>query len=134
MQVGSNSYILYKDVQTKSFLSTTIYSFVSSTFAVSLNSTFLQKGLQIFIINGTIQTLFTPFLSPLLRRFLYSCFVHMQDTAELIEGKVDWKGRPTRKDKHGGTRTSLLILGKLNNLTFHIKNISLFRQGYLLIP
>ncbi|XP_057764097.1 protein NRT1/ PTR FAMILY 4.5-like [Salvia miltiorrhiza] len=33
------------------------------------------------------------------------------ETAELIEGKVDWKGRPAQKDKHGGSRTSLLILG-----------------------
>lgn len=32
---------------------------------------------------------------------------------ELIEGKVDWKGRPAQKDKHGGSRTSLLILGSL---------------------
>lgn len=37
--------------------------------------------------------------------------MYMQERAELIEGKVDWKGRTARKDKHGGTRTSLLILG-----------------------
>lgn len=45
----------------------------------------------------------------------------MQETANLIEDKVDWKGRPARKDKHGGARTSLLVLGKLNEcfLTFH---------------
>ncbi|XP_065879353.1 protein NRT1/ PTR FAMILY 4.5-like [Euphorbia lathyris] len=30
---------------------------------------------------------------------------------ELAEGKVDWKGRQAIKHKHGGIRTSLLILG-----------------------
>ncbi|KAL7129803.1 hypothetical protein ABFS83_13G092300 [Erythranthe nasuta] len=33
------------------------------------------------------------------------------ETAQLIEGKVDWKGKTARKDKHGGTSTSLLVLG-----------------------
>ncbi|XP_047308222.1 protein NRT1/ PTR FAMILY 4.5-like [Impatiens glandulifera] len=28
----------------------------------------------------------------------------------IIEGKVDWKGRPARKDKHGGSITSVLLL------------------------
>ncbi|CAA2933781.1 NRT1 PTR FAMILY -like [Olea europaea subsp. europaea] len=34
-----------------------------------------------------------------------------KDKAELIEGKVDWKGRTARKDEHGGFGPSLLILG-----------------------
>ncbi|XP_020547160.1 protein NRT1/ PTR FAMILY 4.5-like [Sesamum indicum] len=33
------------------------------------------------------------------------------DKAELIEGKVDWRGKTAQKDKHGGSRASLLILG-----------------------
>ncbi|CAK9182590.1 unnamed protein product [Ilex paraguariensis] len=33
------------------------------------------------------------------------------EKAELVEGKVDWKGRTARKDKHGGLRNSLLVLG-----------------------
>ncbi|KAH7545071.1 hypothetical protein FEM48_Zijuj01G0054300 [Ziziphus jujuba var. spinosa] len=34
----------------------------------------------------------------------------MEFKPEFIEGKVDWKGRTAVKNKHGGTRTSLLIL------------------------
>lgn len=34
-----------------------------------------------------------------------------EENVQFIEGKVDWKGNTARKDKHGGTRTSLLILG-----------------------
>ncbi|CAI0475625.1 unnamed protein product, partial [Linum tenue] len=30
---------------------------------------------------------------------------------EVVEGKVDWKGRPAQRHKHGGTRTSYFILG-----------------------
>ncbi|KAK4399287.1 MACPF domain-containing protein CAD1 [Sesamum angolense] len=33
------------------------------------------------------------------------------DKAELIEGKVDWRGKTAEKDKHGGSRASLFILG-----------------------
>ncbi|PIN21903.1 H+/oligopeptide symporter [Handroanthus impetiginosus] len=33
------------------------------------------------------------------------------DRGELIEGKVDWKGETAEKNKHGGTRASLFILG-----------------------
>ncbi|XP_020541132.1 protein NRT1/ PTR FAMILY 4.5-like [Jatropha curcas] len=32
---------------------------------------------------------------------------------ELIEGKVDWKGRQATRHKHGGTKTYLLILGTI---------------------
>ncbi|XP_073061658.1 protein NRT1/ PTR FAMILY 4.5-like [Primulina eburnea] len=35
----------------------------------------------------------------------------LSDKVEFVEGKVDWKGNTARKDKHGGARTSLLILG-----------------------
>lgn len=45
----------------------------------------------------------------------------LQDKAELIDGKVDWKGRTATKDKHGGFRTSLLVLG--NNFAACIKPI-----------
>jgi len=34
----------------------------------------------------------------------------MQDTT-LVPGKVDWRGRPAKKDKHGGTFNSLFVLG-----------------------
>ncbi|KZV47496.1 nitrate transporter [Dorcoceras hygrometricum] len=34
-----------------------------------------------------------------------------QDGVEFVEGKVDWRGNKARKDKHGGPRISLLILG-----------------------
>ncbi|CAI9783782.1 unnamed protein product [Fraxinus pennsylvanica] len=43
----------------------------------------------------------------------------IMDKAELIDGKVDWKGRTARKDKHGGFGTSLLILG-----TFAFENMA----------
>lgn len=35
----------------------------------------------------------------------------MQEKLEVVEGKVDWKGRLAYKHKHGGTKSSLLILG-----------------------
>lgn len=31
---------------------------------------------------------------------------------ELVDGKVDWKGRKALKHKHGGMKVSTLILGK----------------------
>ncbi|KAK9085801.1 hypothetical protein Sjap_026212 [Stephania japonica] len=34
-----------------------------------------------------------------------------EKSGELVEDKVDWKGRVARRDKHGGIQTSLLILG-----------------------
>lgn len=40
----------------------------------------------------------------------------MQEKLEVVEGKVDWKGRLAYKHKHGGTRSSLLILGTQNYL------------------
>ncbi|KAL0352926.1 UNVERIFIED_CONTAM: MACPF domain-containing protein CAD1 [Sesamum angustifolium] len=36
---------------------------------------------------------------------------HWLDKAELIEGKVDWRGKTAEKDKHGGSRASSFILG-----------------------
>lgn len=38
--------------------------------------------------------------------------IPMQEKGELVEGKVDWKGRTAIKNKHGGQRFSSLILGK----------------------
>jgi len=32
---------------------------------------------------------------------------------ELVDGKVDWKGRRAVRHKHGGMTVSLLILGNL---------------------
>ncbi|KAK6917750.1 Proton-dependent oligopeptide transporter family [Dillenia turbinata] len=32
---------------------------------------------------------------------------------EIVEGKVDWRGRPAKKDKHGGMNTSVLVLAVL---------------------
>ncbi|KAK6932744.1 Proton-dependent oligopeptide transporter family, partial [Dillenia turbinata] len=31
---------------------------------------------------------------------------------EIVEGKVDWRGRPATKDRHGGMHASVLVLGK----------------------
>ncbi|KAL5774149.1 hypothetical protein ACOSP7_011706 [Xanthoceras sorbifolium] len=36
--------------------------------------------------------------------------ISLQEKAELVEGKVDWKGRTAVKKTHGGIKTSLLIL------------------------
>ena len=38
--------------------------------------------------------------------------IPLQEKAELVEEKVDWKGRTAVKNKHGGARFSSLILGK----------------------
>lgn len=44
--------------------------------------------------------------------------MYVQDlSTELIKGKVDWKGRTAQKDKHGGNRASVLILGKRSRVT-----------------
>ncbi|KAL0305573.1 UNVERIFIED_CONTAM: protein NRT1/ PTR FAMILY 4.3 [Sesamum radiatum] len=40
-------------------------------------------------------------------------FAQAMDKAELIEGKVDWRGKTAEKDKHGGSRASLFILVNL---------------------
>lgn len=32
---------------------------------------------------------------------------------ELVDGKVDWKGRRAVRHKHGGMKVSLVILGTL---------------------
>ncbi|KAG8365577.1 hypothetical protein BUALT_Bualt18G0119900 [Buddleja alternifolia] len=42
-----------------------------------------------------------------------------EDKDELVEGKVDWKGNTALKHKHGGKRTSFLILG-----TFAFENMA----------
>ena len=36
----------------------------------------------------------------------------MQQEELLVDGKVDWKGRRALKNKHGGMKVSLLVLGK----------------------
>jgi peptide/histidine transporter 3/4 len=56
-------------------------------------------------------------------------FFSLQDyKGEIIEGKVDWKGRPARKEKHGGIRSSFLILA-----TFALENTAIFALGVNLI-
>ena len=43
------------------------------------------------------------------------CFLDIQEFKhELVEGKVDWKGRTALKYKHGGMRAALLVLGKFS--------------------
>ncbi|KAL8108219.1 hypothetical protein AgCh_024605 [Apium graveolens] len=37
-------------------------------------------------------------------------FVAMDKDEQLVEGKVDWKGRSVYRNKHGGTKSSFLIL------------------------
>ncbi|KAH0691373.1 hypothetical protein KY289_018731 [Solanum tuberosum] len=50
------------------------------------------------------------------------------DKSEVLEGKVDWRGRIATKDKHGGQGPSLLILG-----TFACENIASFVLGVTLV-
>ncbi|KAM1032964.1 hypothetical protein ACFX13_037323 [Malus domestica] len=45
--------------------------------------------------------------------------VLIQEKLELVEGKVDWKGRSAVKYKHGGMKTAVLILG-----TFAFENMA----------
>lgn len=40
----------------------------------------------------------------------------LQEKPELVEGKVDWKGRTALKHEHGGMRIGLLILGMASYL------------------
>ncbi|KAJ0451406.1 hypothetical protein HanHA300_Chr15g0567141 [Helianthus annuus] len=39
-----------------------------------------------------------------------ACGNRTQEEVVLIEGKVDWKGRPATKNKHGGMRAALPVL------------------------
>ncbi|KAF3638896.1 putative E3 ubiquitin-protein ligase-like [Capsicum annuum] len=50
------------------------------------------------------------------------------DKSELLEGKVDWRGRIATKDKHGGQGPSTLILG-----TFACENMASFVLGVTLV-
>ncbi|KAK4491623.1 hypothetical protein RD792_002378 [Penstemon davidsonii] len=52
----------------------------------------------------------------------------MQDKAELIEGKVDWKGRTAVRYKHGGTRSSIFVLG-----AFTFENMATLALGVNLV-
>ncbi|XP_019166756.1 PREDICTED: protein NRT1/ PTR FAMILY 4.4-like [Ipomoea nil] len=47
---------------------------------------------------------------------------------ELIDGKVDWRGRTARKDKHGGIRASIFILG-----IFGFENMATIVLGVTLV-
>ncbi|KAE8647727.1 hypothetical protein Csa_004103 [Cucumis sativus] len=47
---------------------------------------------------------------------------------EIVEGKVDWKGRLAYKHKHGGTKSSLLILA-----TFGFESMAIFALAVNLI-
>ncbi|KAH9749189.1 hypothetical protein KPL70_005293 [Citrus sinensis] len=50
------------------------------------------------------------------------------ENLELVEGKVDWKGRPAVKYKHGGIKTSLLILA-----AFGFENLATIALGVNLV-
>ncbi|KAK3006529.1 hypothetical protein RJ639_015902, partial [Escallonia herrerae] len=50
------------------------------------------------------------------------------EKAVFVEGKVDWKGRTARKDKHGGMRSSMLVLG-----TLAFENMSTFALAVNLV-
>ncbi|OIS98290.1 protein nrt1 ptr family 4.5, partial [Nicotiana attenuata] len=51
-----------------------------------------------------------------------------QDKTQLLEGKVDWRGRIATKDKHGGQGPSSLILG-----TFACENMASLVLGVTLV-
>ncbi|MFS7931439.1 hypothetical protein Hanom_Chr04g00356001 [Helianthus anomalus] len=36
----------------------------------------------------------------------------LAETDVLIIGKVDWKGRPATKNKHGGMHAAMFVLGR----------------------
>ncbi|KAF3451357.1 hypothetical protein FNV43_RR07452 [Rhamnella rubrinervis] len=59
----------------------------------------------------------------------------MEVNPEIVEGKVDWKGRAAVKQKHGGTRTSLLILtafGFENMATMALAvNLVIYFNGFM---
>ncbi|KAF5472353.1 hypothetical protein F2P56_009076, partial [Juglans regia] len=56
-------------------------------------------------------------------------YSHRMEKPELVvEGKVDWKGREALKYKHGGTRTSLLILS-----TFAFEHVATFALAVNLV-
>ncbi|KAM7524924.1 hypothetical protein LguiA_014826 [Lonicera macranthoides] len=50
------------------------------------------------------------------------------ENAELVQGKVDWRGRAARKDKHGGMRAAYLILG-----TFAFENMATLAMAVNLV-
>ncbi|KAF9620646.1 hypothetical protein IFM89_013672 [Coptis chinensis] len=52
----------------------------------------------------------------------------MEEKAELVEGKVDWKGRTARKHRHGGMSISVLILA-----AFAFENMATFALSVNLI-
>ncbi|KAF5197617.1 NRT1/ PTR FAMILY 4.4 [Thalictrum thalictroides] len=52
----------------------------------------------------------------------------MDEKVELVEGKVDWKGRPARKDRHGGMHISVLVLAP-----FAFENMATFALSVNLI-
>ncbi|KAM0071502.1 hypothetical protein Hdeb2414_s0001g00026031 [Helianthus debilis subsp. tardiflorus] len=54
------------------------------------------------------------FCSPCLVNYVYLFplfFSTYQETDVLIIGKVDWKGRPATKNKHGGMHAAMFVLG-----------------------
>ncbi|KAG9149838.1 hypothetical protein Leryth_026651 [Lithospermum erythrorhizon] len=59
----------------------------------------------------------------------------METNDEVVDGKVDWRGRTVRKDLQGGTRSSLLILGALafeNIATFALSvNLITYLNGVM---
>ncbi|XP_060190919.1 protein NRT1/ PTR FAMILY 4.5-like [Lycium barbarum] len=58
----------------------------------------------------------------------YMSFYIANEKSQLLEGKVDWRGRIATKDKHGGQGPSSLILG-----TFACENLASFVIGVTLV-
>lgn len=48
-----------------------------------------------------------------------------EEREEVVDGKVDWKGRKALKHKHGGMKVSLLVLGKIELVQYEFMNIFL---------
>ncbi|KAF5810817.1 hypothetical protein HanRHA438_Chr04g0183811 [Helianthus annuus] len=48
-------------------------------------------------------------ISVILRYILF--YYVFLETDVLINGKVDWKGRPATKNKHGGMHAAMFVLG-----------------------
>lgn len=57
---------------------------------------------------------FNTYTAPIYIKTYCVLYMFLQEKHE-IEGKVDWKGKPASKEKHGGMKTALFVLGKRKN-------------------
>lgn len=85
-----------------------IPSHPSAPQASSPSSFFLQR----FKENGKFDFKVGIFLLPIIvwAKLLLISWL-FQEKGDVVEGKVDWMGRPARKGTHGGFRSSSLVLG-----------------------